>query len=174
MAPSRRDPTSLSVGLASLAGAAALAVALADIPRDWRRAGLLVVGALGCAAWGRGLLRRRADLVAQGVVAIGLEAIVALAALKHAGAGVALVGPALLLAAEAGFLAIELRPELAGGPAALDRGLRVGAIALAGCLVGALVLGSGVTAPDAVLDAAAVIAVLALTGGLAWALRRSD
>jgi hypothetical protein len=170
MAPSRRDPTTLSARLVSLASAAALAVALARTPGDWRP-GLLILGALGCAGWARGLLRRRADLVAQGVVAIGLEAIVALAALKHAGADVALAGPALLLAAEAGFLAVELPPQLTGRPAALDRGLRIGAIALAGWLVGILVLGNGVTAPDAILDAAAVTAVLALAGGLAWALR---
>jgi hypothetical protein len=173
MAPSRRDPTTLSAGLASLVGAATLAVALARTPGDWRP-GLLILGALGCAAWARGLLRRRADLVAQGVAAIGLEAVVALAALKHAGADIALVGPALLLAAEAGFLAAELPPQLAGGPAALDRGLRVGAMALAGSLVGVLVLGSGVTAPDAILDVAAVTAVLALAGGLAWVLRRRN
>jgi hypothetical protein len=173
MAPSRRDPTTLSAGPASLASAAALAVALARMAGDWRP-GLLILGALGCAAWGRGLLRRRADLVAQGVAAIGLEAVIALADLKYPGTGVALVGPALLLAAEAGFLAVELPPQLAGGPAALDRALRVGAIALAGWLVGLLVLGTGASGPDAVLDAAAVTAVLALAGGLARALRRRD
>jgi hypothetical protein len=173
MASRRRGPASLIACVASLGGAAALAAALARNPGDWRPE-LLALAAVGCAAWALGLLRRRGDLVAIGVVAVGLEAVIALAAIKHADADVALVGPALLLAAEAGFLATELPPEVRGGPAALDRGLRVGAIALAGWLVGVLGLGSGVTAPDAVLDAAAVTVVLVLTGGLARALRRRD
>jgi hypothetical protein len=171
MAPSRRAPASLIAGLVSLAGAAALAVALAHVSGDWRPV-LLVAGALGAAAWGLGLLWRRRDLVASGVVAIGFEAVIGVAALEHAGAGVAVLGPALVLAAEAGFLAVELPPEVRGGPAALDRGLWIGAIALAGWLLGVLILDSGVTEPVALLDAAAVAAVLALAGGVTWALRR--
>jgi hypothetical protein len=171
MAPRRRAPASLIAGLASLAGAAALAVALAHLSADWRPE-LLVPGALGCGTWGLGLVWHRGDLVASGVVAIGLEAVIGVAALEHAGAGVAVLGPALLLAAEAGFLAVELPPQVRGGPAALDRGLWIGAIALAGWLLGVLILDSGVTEPVALLDAAAVGAVLALAGGLTWALRR--
>jgi hypothetical protein len=171
MAPRRRAPAPLIAGLASLAGAAALAVALAHLSADWRPE-LLALGALGCATWGLGLLWRRDDLVAHGVAAIGLEAVIGVAALKHAGGGVALLGPALLLAAEAGFLAVELPPQVRGGPAALDRGLWIDAIAVTSWLLGVLILDSGVTEPVALLDAAAVGAVLALAGGLTWALRR--
>jgi hypothetical protein len=173
MAPSLRGPASLIAYVASLAGAAALAATLARVPGDWHPE-LLILGALGCVPWALGLLRRRGDLFAVGVVAIGLEAVVGLAALKDPGAGVAVIGPALLVAAEAGFLAIELPPQVPGTPAALDRGLWIGAIAAAGWLLGILILGTGITGPDVVLDATAVTAVLALTGGLAHALRWRD
>ena len=43
---------------------------------------------------------------------------------------------------------------------------------LAGWLLGVLIVDSGVTELVALLDAAAVAAVLALAGGLTWALRR--
>jgi hypothetical protein len=173
MAPRRRAPAPLIASLASVAGAAALALALAHVRADWRPE-LLALGTLGCATWGIGLLWRRGGLVAHGVAAIGLEAVLGLAALNHPGAGVGVVGPALLLAAEAGFLAVELPPQVRGGPAACDRGLWIGAIAVAGWLLGVVILDSGVTEPVAILDAAAVSAVLALAAGLTRALRQRD
>ncbi len=51
---------------------------------------------------------------------------------------------------------------------------RLRRLALAGWLLGVLIVDSGVTEPVALLDAAAVGAVLALAGGLTWALRRRD
>ena len=171
MAPRHRDPAALTLRAGSLAGAVCLAAALAHAPGDWRP-GLLLIWALGVALWARALCRGRADLLAPGVTLVGVEGVLGLAAVHHAAAAVALAGPALLVAAEAGFLALELPPPVPGLAATLDRAPRVAAIAFGGWLVGLLMLG-GLNGPRTALDLVAVVAVVALAAGLTWALRRA-
>jgi hypothetical protein len=173
MAASGPRALCLTLAAATVAAAGGLAAVLARLPGDWRP-GLVVLGAAGVVLWARGVLRGRADQIAAGVGVLGAQALLALAAVRHPGAGVPLLGPALLVAAEAAFLSVELRPLRRGVEAALaDRALRIGAVALGGWLAGVLVLGAGDAASgaDTLLDVVAGMAAAGLAAGVLLALR---